>query len=134
MALVLAMVLAGCESPVRLMSTPVSFHDSDVDPFAAAGEKLLGTDVPVLYATNRGAIIEKPEPLHTALPSERLRLGLAHVRIGDETLSWEALRRLSTSDDPDERPILTLTILEPLASIGPTRSPNQPMPRPSLRW
>lgn len=120
MALVLAMVLAGCESPVRLMPTPVSFHDSDVDPFAAAGEKLLGTDVPVLYATNRGAIIEKPEPLHTALPSERLRLGLAHVRIGDETLSWEALRRLSTSDDPDERPILTLTILEPLASIGPT--------------
>lgn len=119
-ALWLAGLLAGCESPVRLMPTPVSFRDADVDPFAAAGNKLLGTDVPVLYATNRGAIVEKPEPLHTALPSERLRLGVAHVRIGDETLSWEALHRLSTSDDPDQRPIVQLEMLEPLASIAPT--------------
>ena len=118
--LLLGVVLSACESPVRLMPTPVSFRDTDIDPFAAAGNKLLGTDVPVLYATNRGAIVEKPEPLHTALPSERLRLGVAHVRIGDETLTWEALHRLSTSDDPDQRPIVQLELLEPLASIGPT--------------
>jgi len=120
LALALAVVLAACQSPVRLMPTPVSFRSADADPFAVAGNKLLGTDVPVLYATNRGAIIEKPEPIHTVLPSERLRMGVAHVRIGDETLSWEALHRLSTSDDPDERPIVTLTMLEPLASIGPS--------------
>ncbi len=118
--LLLGVVLSACESPVRLMPTPVSFRDTDIDSFAAAGNKLLGTDVPVLYATNRGAIVEKPEPLHTALPSERLRLGVAHVRIGDETLTWEALHRLSTSDDPDQRPIVQLELLEPLASIGPT--------------
>lgn len=115
----LAMLLAACDSSVRLMPTPVSFRDGDVDPFAAAGEKLLGTDVPVLYATNRGAVIEKPEPIHTLLPSERLRMGVAHVRIGDDTLSWEDLHRLSTSDDPDERPLVTLTKLEPLAALGP---------------
>lgn len=113
------MLLSACESSVRLMPTPVSFRDGDVDPFAAAGEKLLGTDVPVLYATNRGAVIERPEPIHTVLPSERLRMGVAHVRIGDETLSWEALHRLSTSDDLDERPLVTLTQLEPLVSLGP---------------
>lgn len=113
-------LLAGCESPVRLMPTPVGFRSGDVDPFAAAGEKLLGTDVPVLYATNRGALIEKPEPLHTVLPSERLRMGVAHVRIGDGTLSWDQLHRLSTSDDPDERPEVQLTMLEPLVSIGPS--------------
>ena len=64
-------------------------------------------------------MVEKPEPIHTILPSERLRMGVAHVRIGDETLSWEALHRLSTSDDPDQRPIVQLEMLEPLASIGP---------------
>lgn len=121
MLLSMALLLAACESPVRLMPTPVSFRSSDADPFAQAGSKLVGTtDVPVFYATNRGAVVERPEPVHTMLPSERLRLGVAHVRIGDETLSWEALHRLSTSDDPDERPIVQLEMLEPLASIGPT--------------
>ncbi|HMO47285.1 MAG TPA: alpha/beta hydrolase [Rubrivivax sp.] len=118
-ALSLLVLLAGCDSPVRLMPTPVSFSSSEVDPFEQAGNKLLGTDMPVLYATNRGAVIEKPEPIHTLLPSERLRMGVAHVRIGDETLDWDALHRLSTSDDPDERPIVQLEMLEPLVSIGP---------------
>ncbi len=116
----LSTLLAACESPVRLMPTPVSFRNGDADPFAQAGSKLVGsTDVPVFYATNRGAVVEQPEPIHTVLPSERLRLGVAHVRIGDETLTWEALHRLSTSGDPDQRPIVTLQTLEPLASIGP---------------
>lgn len=117
--LLVAVVLSACETPVRLMPTPVSFRSGDADPFAAAGSQMLGTEVPVLYATNRGAVVEKPEPLHTILPSERLRMGVAHVRIGDETLTWEALHRLSTSDDPDQRPIVQLDKLEPMASIGP---------------
>lgn len=116
----LSVLLAACESPVRLMPTPVSFRSSEADPFAQAGNALVGTtDVPVFYATNRGAVVEKPEPIHTVLPSERLRMGVAHVRIGDDTLSWEALHRLSTSDDPAERPIVQLEKLEPMASIGP---------------
>lgn len=115
----LATLLAACESPVRLMPTPVSFRSGEIDPFEQAGNQLLRNDVPVLYATNRGAVVEKPEPIHTILPSDRLRLGVAHVRIGDESLSWDALHRLSTSDDPDERPIVQLEMLEPLASIGP---------------
>lgn len=112
-------LMAGCETPVRLMPTPVTFQSGDVDPFAKAGAKLHGTEVPVFYATNRGAVIEKPEPIHTILPSERLRMGIAHVRIGDETLSWDALHRLSTSADPDERPIVHLESLEQMVSLGP---------------
>lgn len=121
-ALFLAALLAGCQSPVRLMPTPVSFRSGDVDPFAHAGTTASGTDVPVLYATNRGAVIEKPEPVHTILPSERLRMGVAHVRIGDDTLDWDMLHRLSTSDDPDERPIVRLKELEQIASLGPQDS------------
>lgn len=95
--LCLTLLFSGCQSPVRLMPTPVSFRSGDIDPFAQAGSKLQSTEVPVLYLTNRGAVIEKPEPIHTMLPSERLRMGVAHVHIGDDTLDWSTLHRLSTS-------------------------------------
>jgi esterase/lipase superfamily enzyme len=117
--LLLAALLVGCQSPVRLMPTPVIFRTGDVDPFAQAGSTAHGTDVPVLYVTNRGAIVEEPRPIYTILPSERLRMGVAHVRIGDETLDWETLHRLSTSDDPDQRPIVQLDWLEPIAVLQP---------------
>lgn len=113
------MLLAGCDAPLRLMPTPVSFRSGDVDPFAQAGAELKGTEVPVFYVTNRGAVLEKPEPVHTIVPTERLRMGIAHVRIGDESLDWDTLHRLSTSDDPNDRPVVQLERLEQMASLGP---------------
>ena len=119
-ALLLSGLLAGCQSsPVRLMPTPVSFSNASVDPFETAGADLHGTEVPVLYATNRSVLIEIPEPVHLTLASPSLRMGVAHVRIGDETLDWETLHRLSTSKDPDERPIVQLEKMEQLAVLGP---------------
>jgi len=59
--------------------------------------------VPAFYATNRAALIEKPEPIHLTLASSTLRMGVAHVRVGDETLDWGTLHRLSTSAAPDQR-------------------------------
>ena len=41
--LCLTTMLAGCESPVRLMPTPVSFRTGDTDPFANAGTTALGS-------------------------------------------------------------------------------------------
>lgn len=111
-------LLAGCQTPVRLMPTPVVFRNSDVDPFVRAGYQVTGTEVPVLYATNRGAVIEWPEPVLTFLPGSTLRLGVADVRIGDGTLDWETLHRLSTSDDPARRPIVRLERLEQMAAIA----------------
>lgn len=115
--LLITALLAGCQSPVRLMPTPVPFVDGYVDPFATAGVALEGTEVPVFYATNRAVLVEKPEPLHLIVPSETLRLGVAHVRVGDETLDWPTLHRLSLSADLGERPILELMRLEQLATL-----------------
>ncbi len=111
-------LLAACQEPVRLMPTPVTFQYAEADPFEAAGYKAQGTEVPVFYVTNRGAIIETPQPVHTALPSEQLRMGVAHVRIGDEDLDWETLHRLSTTREPGERPIVDLDRLEQRAKLG----------------
>ena len=116
-ALLLAIVSAACQTPVRLMPTPVSFSTGEVDPFEKAGSSAKGTDVPVLYATNRGALIEWPEPIYTILPSEQVRVGIAHVRIGDDGLDWETLHRLSTSDEPGKRPIVQLDWLEPKGAL-----------------
>ena len=109
--------LAGCQAPVRLMPTPLPFVDGYVDPFVKAGVELPGTEVPVFYATNRAALVEVPEPVHLFVPTEKLRLGVAHVRVGDETLDWATLHRLSLSDGPDERPVLELKRLEQLATL-----------------
>jgi esterase/lipase superfamily enzyme len=46
-------------------------------------------------------------------------MGVAHMRIGDDTLDWETLHRLSTSDDPGDRPIVHLKGLEQMAALGP---------------
>jgi esterase/lipase superfamily enzyme len=114
-----ALLLVACQSPIRLMPTPVAFRTGEVDPFENAGVSAKGTDVPVLYVTNRGAVIERPDPIYTILPSERLRMGIAHVRIGDEGMDWATLHRLSTSADPDQRPIVKLDWLDPIASLQP---------------
>jgi esterase/lipase superfamily enzyme len=128
--LLAAALLAGCQTPVRLMPTPVVFRNSDIDPFAQAGYTAPGTHVPVLFATNRGAVIEWPEPVLSLFPSNTLRMGVADVRIGDGTLDWETLHRLSTSDDPAERPIVQLDRLEQRAVLvpdtGPGNSPDLP--------
>jgi len=116
-SLLAAVLLAGCDAPVRLMPTPVSFSNGDIDPFEKIGEKLKTTDVPVFYATNRLALIEQPDPVHTIVPTDDLRMGVAHVRVGDDTLDWETLHRLSTSADPDERPIVHLERLEQKAVL-----------------
>lgn len=116
-AVLLASLLAGCQAPVRLMPTPVPYVDGYIDPFAKGGAALESTEVPVFYATNRAALIERPEPIHLTLATDTLRMGVAHVRVGDEALDWETLHRLSTSADPDERPIVRLERLEQLAAL-----------------
>ena len=70
LTLLATVLLAGCASLVRLMPTPVTFRNSDVDPFEKAGTTVKGTDLPVMYITNRGALVEKPEPLKAVTDRE----------------------------------------------------------------
>jgi esterase/lipase superfamily enzyme len=112
-ALAVVQVLAGCQTPVRLMPTPVAFSIGDIDPFSATEAKLARTDVPILYATNRTPFIETPERLFTAVPSPQVRVGIAHVRIGENPLDWDTLHRLSLGEPVDQRPIVQLDWLEP---------------------
>ncbi len=100
------------------MPSPVSFTSSELDPFAQFGHATGTPEVPVLYATNRLALVDQPIPLFTALPWSQLRVGIAHVRVGDAELDWNALHQLSTSDDPESRPVVQLEWLEPKGAIA----------------
>ncbi len=121
---VVSILVTGCQTPVRLMPTPVAFSAGDVDPFGGAEAKVARTDVPVLYATNRQPVVEWPEPVFTMLPGAQLRVGIAHARIGDDPLDWETLHRLSTSNDIEQRPIVRFDWLDSKGSLSaPPASP-----------
>jgi esterase/lipase superfamily enzyme len=118
-SLLLLGLLTGCQTPLRLMPTPVKFSSGEIDPFRHKLPDEQETAISVLYATNRGVLIEVPHPLHTIIPQDQLRFGKARVAVGDGSLSWERLHQLSTSDDPSRRPLVWMEKIEQMALVEP---------------
>jgi esterase/lipase superfamily enzyme len=118
-ALLLTGLLAGCQVPLRLMPTPVKFSTGEIDPFAHQQPGEQQTAISVLYATNRGVLIESSQPLHTIVPQQQLRFGKARVAVGDDSLDWERLHQLSTSADPSRRPLVWMEKIEQMALLEP---------------
>lgn len=81
---------------IELMPAPELYATNVVDPFEGI-ERISGEEVPyrgILYATDRKPSAE--ERVH--YENQRgfaLRLGMAEVVLGDETLDWEEARRIS---------------------------------------
>ncbi|WP_313621762.1 alpha/beta hydrolase [Achromobacter sp.] len=112
-------LLAACSSPVQLMPTPVKFTTGYVDPFEHKQALGASTSIPLLYATNRAVFIESRQPFYSIFPSDTLRMGAAQVQIGDGSLDWEQLRRLSTSVSERGRPVLSLERMEEFVALTP---------------
>lgn len=124
-ALALCSLVTGCQTPVQLMPTPVAFSTGQLDPFSGVQAKLARTDVPILYTTNRLPLVEAAtDPIFTTLPSSQLRVGIAHVRIGDSPNDWESLHRLSLGQDVAPRPIVQLDWLESKGPLPPASDPQ----------
>ena len=119
-ALVVAAVwlLGGCTaSAVRLMPTPTLFTSGDPGLFVAAPDAGQGTTIEVLYATNRLPVQPSAAPSYTRQRGESLRFGVATLRIGDGTKTWESLQAMSTSELEGERPEITLQGIRELAVL-----------------
>lgn len=112
-------LLTACSSPVQLMPTPVKFTMGQNDPFEHKEAKGVSTSIPLLYATNRAVFLESRQPFYSIFPSDTLRMGVAQVQVGDGTLDWEQLRRLSTSASERGRPVLSLERMEELVALTP---------------
>jgi esterase/lipase superfamily enzyme len=112
-------ILAACQPKVYLMPTPLVISSGEADPFAANPSLEQTTNIPVLYATNRLPVGSVDARSYAILPSEKLRLGIASLRIGKENKTWDKLYALSTTTKKDRRPLIQLKNLEELMVIGP---------------
>lgn len=100
--LIAFLFITGCSAPkpATLMSTPVIYSTSAVDPFAHLGPADRTVSSSVFYATNR-----KPQKSEDGLQeygngvSEELHFGRVSVRMGDNDISWQDLYQASMQPD-----------------------------------
>jgi esterase/lipase superfamily enzyme len=120
-------LLAGCApTTVRLMPTPTLFTDGDPGHFGDGGEEGRDTTIEVLYATNRLPVGPSQAPHYSRIRTNQLRLGVATLKVGDGTKTWEALKELSTSAVEGDRPIISLADTHEMAVLDDGSLPYGP--------
>jgi len=117
LVLALLWLLGGCSSTVRLMPTPTLFTSGSTALFHAGAEAPADATIEVLYATNRLPVGPRDARHYARLRSSQLRLGVATLRVGDGTMSWESLQAMSTSVVEGERPKITLLSTREIAVL-----------------
>lgn len=121
-AVVLLAGLSACQPKIELMPSPVAFTHGDGPLFNDDLEARNAPEIPIFYATNRQVITEAIQPVYTIFPSDEMRLGVAHLRVGDGSMDWEELNRLSNSTDTRRRPKISLDRMEEFTVLDAARS------------
>lgn len=99
------------------MPTPVALTTGEFDVFDGIALADQDTRLPVLYATNRVPLSTADARVYSIFASDELRLGVASLRIGDDSLDWEGLRALSMRATNERRPLLVSESVEELATL-----------------
>lgn len=110
-------LLAGCSSAVRLMPTPTLFTTDEPGAFTGVPTIAESTEVEVFYATNRFPVGPADSRYYSRVRSNQMRVGVATLRIGDESKTVAALRAMSTSAVEGTRPVLSLTETREMAAL-----------------
>ena len=116
----LLLALTACQPSMTLMPSPIMFTKGDPrfeDNLASRN----APEIPIFYVTNRQVLMESDTPVHTVFPGNELRLGVSHLRVGDGSMTWEALNALSNGSDDSRRPRIYLEKMEQIAVIGEGR-------------
>lgn len=116
-----AVMLAACQPPMRLMPSPLAFTQGGKQLSADGVAARNAPEIPVFYATNRQILVEMQPPVYTIFPDDKLRMGTAHMRIGDGSLTWEEVNALSTSAEEGRRPQIKMKSLEEAVVFGKGR-------------
>ena len=97
-------ILVGCADPeLHMMPTPVLYKDERLELMPHLRPELRNTKLPVFYATSREAVAPGKPGHYADQKGEKLRLGVAHVRLGAPGWTWDDLvasDRTSTIEEP----------------------------------
>ncbi|MFO0874118.1 MAG: alpha/beta hydrolase [Phycisphaerales bacterium] len=130
--MVSALALSACGvSPEKIMATPVIYVDGRVEPFADLPPERRTPELDVFFATNRELFDDDEDVWYTDVESERLHLGSASMRLGDDSITWEELYKVSTSASCPKPPTIRLMGARelagtPLLAPGPNVDPAPP--------
>jgi esterase/lipase superfamily enzyme len=108
LVLLTLLLLAGCQSTVHLMPTPVAMQSGKHDPFTKTPERERSSNITVGYATNRLPLGAKKSRFYTRDFDQNIRMGLAEVRIGAGDQSWEDIHQLSIKGAEKHESLLSL--------------------------
>lgn len=96
----MSILVGGCRTHVEpLMPAPVLYTDGRMEPFPRLSARQQRPIVDILYATNRGRDEDWRVIGYANKATNRLSLGGAAVRIGGPTMTWDALRDASMSEE-----------------------------------
>jgi esterase/lipase superfamily enzyme len=117
--LLLMGLLSACSSAtLRLMPTPTLLTQSQPALFDTGSASAGSPAIEVLYATNRLPVGSPDKRNYSRTRSDELRLGVATLRVGDGTKTWESLQAMSTSTAEGERPEISLIGAREMAVLG----------------
>lgn len=111
------MLTFGYQPTLYLMPTPIAISASDLNPFNLNPNQEVSSELQILYATNRLPAGKTENRMYTIFPGKQLRMGIAHMTIGEKETPWEKLFNLSTTAEKGKRPALKLETLEELAQF-----------------
>ena len=98
---------------IHLMPAPDVYMDESIDPFADLHLEFGSPYHGMLYATDRKPVMEPDEK--TFYLNERgfeLRLGIAHVSMGEGQYTWEEVRQISLLKNRGDKYPLKVTSVE----------------------
>ena len=103
-----------------LMSTPLIYRDSQLEPFKTLPEDVSPPDFDIFYATDREPV--EMDLFHPAFygneRSWNLSLGVANVRLGTEKMNWPEIRAISLMGKRPRALPLNIEQIETLHRIG----------------
>jgi len=91
-------LLAGCAVKPLLMPTPAVFKDERLNFAARLPAELRSTHLPVFYATMRAPARDGEPGHYVNRAGEEMRLGVAHVRLGESGWTWDDLVASNRTD------------------------------------
>jgi len=122
-----AILLSGCQQTLMLMPTPEVMRTGEVDVFEKTPEWERTLEIPVVYATNRLPDKKINERGYTRKFDDRLRLGVARIRVGDDYgAGWDELYAASLDPDRGLDVPLRLVRVDEYVRIDPGTDPARP--------